>query len=48
MADGKKLVLGIDVGGTKILAGVVDETITDSGISATEADSGKTIIYTLD
>lgn len=26
MADGKDLVLGIDVGGTKILAGVVDET----------------------
>ncbi len=26
MADGKKLVLGIDVGGTKILAGVVDES----------------------
>lgn len=26
MSDGKNLVLGIDVGGTKILAGVVDET----------------------
>ena len=26
MADGKNLVLGIDVGGTKILAGAVDET----------------------
>ena len=25
MADGKNLALGIDVGGTKVLAGVVDE-----------------------